>query len=322
MNINLLGVGQPLDSALNLTVAEFAVTSEELPLFRSLATENTLIEHSGRSYSMNEYGTVTAFGLTDGVDLTLAQTISDTQTQFTPNEVGLKMVIPKTSVRRNADPGYFATAGNVMWTALRSKIDRDGADQLSSFTLTGGGATRQLTASSIAAQLARLRIGDKRRTASNAVTAEPVPEPIVGVFHMYSILELTGNLVPYTDVPTGTNNFDMDANGTGDTVGAGRTGGFSDEIIKGGYKVAKMIGGVPLFNSGNISVDGDDDAVGAIFSKQGLRYINEWNPEMEVNWDASLRAWELVITTSYTFGIYKPLVFGVAMTNDAATPTA
>lgn len=74
------------------------------------------------------------------------------------------------------------------------------------------------------------------------------------------------------------------------------------------------------FTSANISVDVDDDAVGAIFNPQALAFDSRKAPMLEPERDASLRAWELNMSAGYAYGIRRT-AFGVKVTHDATTPS-
>lgn len=308
---NLLGNGRQLDESLNTIISEFKLTREVEGLFRSHATQLTLQAHSGRNYEVNTYGTFTADDLTDGVAITKFQDWSDERTNWTPNEVGLSVIVPRTTLRRAADPGMLEKIGRSMANAYRSKEDRDGADILSGYVPTAGGAGNQLTASLISNVVARLSGGDKRRMGTSL--PEPAPEPYFGFFHPYSMTDLASSIVPYADAP--------DGNALGSaTVGPGRTS-MSDDIIRNGWRQVAMIGGIPCYWTHNILVDSSDDAIGAVVSKESYNHLAEWEPTEETDWDQNLRAFNITITGSYTYGLYKPDVYGIEVVSDASVPS-
>jgi hypothetical protein len=74
------------------------------------------------------------------------------------------------------------------------------------------------------------------------------------------------------------------------------------------------------FVNANISVDGSDDVINAVFNPQALAFDSRKAPMMEPERDASLRAWELNFTAGYAYGVRRN-TFGVKYTCDAATPS-
>ena len=124
--INLAGTGEALDTSLPTIYSEFKMLRDETGVCRKVSTKVTLPPHSGRSKNILNYGRLEAFDLDDGVDMVQAQTLADTNTAFTPNEVGLQVVIPKTTLRRIADPDLLKRTGRMMANAYDLKEDADG----------------------------------------------------------------------------------------------------------------------------------------------------------------------------------------------------
>ena len=72
----------------------------------------------------------------------------------------------------------------------------------------------------------------------------------------------------------------------------------SAELLRNFWKI--NIDGVNFFWDANIDkVSGYDSGYGAIFSKSAMAFVNGWSPEVEREYDASLRAWELVMVSDY-----------------------
>ncbi len=77
--------------------------------------------------------------------------------------------------------------------------------------------------------------------------------------------------------------------------------------------------GVNFYLSSNISIDGSDDAYGALFSRPALALDMRRAPRMEPERDASRRATELNLTSVYAHGIWRPK-FGIQIITDASAP--
>lgn len=86
------------------------------------------------------------------------------------------------------------------------------------------------------------------------------------------------------------------------------------------YYVTTLLGGVRIFTSSNISVDGSDDAIGAIFTRNAIWLDTRRAVRMEPERDASARAWELNINAGYAYGLVRT-TYGVKYTSDAAAPS-
>jgi hypothetical protein len=310
----LAGTGEALDASLNTIISEFYRLRDETPTLKEYATRFTLAPHSGRSKVILDYGRLIARDLSDGVDLVEAQDLSDAQTAYSPNEVGLKVILPRTTVRRVADPDLMAQTGRMMAAAYYLKEDTDGTGEFDSFTTaTLGAAGTVLSPGLVSAGVAGLRVGN------NLTTPEPAPEPYVGVFHPASIHSVAMRIIPLTDVPTGTNVYVPTAAGA--TVGPGRTA-FGDKVLQQGTKAIGTLAGATMVGNANIAVDTNNDAEGAVFSKEGLIYVSEFEPEEDTENDASLRGKELVFTGSYVWGVHRPAAYGITVTVDAVLPTA
>lgn len=91
---------------------------------------------------------------------------------------------------------------------------------------------------------------------------------------------------------------------------------FQDAITKSFYQGSLL--GVNCFTSANI---GTGTAVYCgMFSQQAIAFDVRRAPRLEVERDASRRAWELNYTAVYAAGLWRP-AFGVAGVFDASTPT-
>lgn len=313
-NANLAGSGQALDASLNIVVSEHKLLRDEDGLLRRLATPYNLEPHSGVSKIVLNYDRLTSYDLTTGVEVGQAQALGDSQTAYTPAEAGLQVVLTKKTLNNIADPSLYKRVGRMMELAYEMKEEEDGADEFSSFTNALGQAADVLGPGHIHAGAARMRIGNTRRTSSTK--SEPAPPPLAGVFHPLSLSVAMGRLVPFSDVPTGTNDYDG-TGATGDTRAAGASS-LGDEVLR--KRVLTRLSGVPIFESAHINVDGSDDATSAMLSQEGLIYVNEFEPGMFVD-EIEGRFFQLTYSGSYAWGVYRPSAYGLGMTFDASLPT-
>lgn len=323
MPANLAGAGEALDNSLPTVFAEFKLLRQETGIMRSCATHMTLKPHTGTSVNVNNYDRVTAYNVADGVDIAQAQELADATTSYTPSEVAVQVVLPGSTMRRIADPELFSRTGRMLSNAYDLKEDSDGCDQLTSFTPIVGSAGTVMSPGHAAAIGAILRIGNVRRTTTT--TPEPAPKPWFLVINPMSGVPLEGRLVPFTNVPTGTNVYGANTGAhAGVTLGHGGGSSMAEGIIKEGLGAVGQIAGMTLKYDANIIVDASDDASGAGFSKEGLVYVSEVEPRPDHDRsDKSMRgAVELNFWGSYVWGVYRPGAYGVECLVDASIPTS
>jgi len=93
---------------------------------------------------------------------------------------------------------------------------------------------------------------------------------------------------------------------------------FQDAITKNFY--VGSVSGVEIYTSANIDNSTAAATYCAMFSKPAIALDVRRAPRLEVERDASRRAWELNFTTVYAAGVWRP-AFGVCGIFDATTPT-
>src|SRR3990167_3044008 len=176
-NMNLAGSGEALDTSLPTIYSEFRLLRDETGVCRKVSSHIPLPPHTGRSKNLLNYGRITAFDLQDGVDMVNAQTLADTASTYTPAEVGLQVILPKTTLRRISDPDLLKRTGRMMANAYDLKEDADGTAQFTSFTPIVGTSSTVISLGALNAARARLRIGNDR------ANPEPAPPPWYCVLH-------------------------------------------------------------------------------------------------------------------------------------------
>ena len=314
---NLLGSTQTLDASVNTVISEFILRREVKSTMRTLARSMPLKPHEGPSKYVNLYNRFTAYDLTDGVDMVFGQQVTDTQTSFTPGEVGLKVVIPKTTIRRIADTRFLKNVGMMIEYAYDRKEDTDGCTQLASFTNGLGSAGTVASPGHLIAAETQLSLGQSRSD------PELVPKPYFGVFHGCSVVALAGRIMPLATTPAGGTAYGVNTGahlGVSTTLGPGNS--MTDELLKEGPQKLSKFGGVEVYIDNHISVDSSDDAINAVFSREGLIYVPEMEPSENQTVDYSARAVEIVYVGSYGWGNFRPGILGLKMTFDASMPTS
>ena len=209
--------------------------------------------------------------------------------------------------------------GRILNAAYDLKEDQDGAVQMVTFTPTMGVAGAVIGPGEFFGAVTRLMVGN------NLANPEPPPMPYYTVHHPVVLAVLAGNLVPFTDVPTGTNRYTSVTVTTARTVmGGANTGGMSEEIIKRHIGALGELFSTTCKRSANIIPDASDDAHGGAFCKEGLIYVSELEPRNDNDTsDKSMRgAVEVNVWGSYVWGVYRAAAYGVEIIGDCLLPAA
>ena len=318
--MNKAGASEALDSSLPTVYSEFLLLRDEVGVCRDVSTHYTLEPHTGTSKNINNYGRAVAYSVADAADIAQAQTLSDTTAAYTPGEVAVQMVLPASTVRRISDPDLEGRVAQILNNAYDLKEDGDGCAQFSSFTTAAlGSASTVCSPGHGAAAAAGLRVGN------STANPEPAPAPLYWVIHPESAVPLAGRMVPYSNVPTGTNVYGFDGGAhLGVTVANGGVTSYGERIITRGINALGTLSGMEVRFDANIAVDASAGATGAAFSKMGFCFISEVEPRLDVDdTDKSMRgAKELNVWGSYTWGVYRAAAYGIPTTFDAALPTS
>ncbi|SRR6266498_1246467 len=314
---NTAGSAGTLTVSLPTVLSRFYLLEQERGKLINCATRETMPAHTGTAYNYINYGLLTAYNATDGVDAAQAQALRDSKTSYSPGEVVVNVVVSDRTVARVADPSLLAKVGEMCMRAIELKEDQDGCNKFSSFTPTLGSTGTVHTVGHLFAAEAALRMG------SSTVTPEPAPLPWFAVLHPYTLAAAAVRLVPLAAGPGAT------ALGTAGVLGASTATGVISDL---GMQVLLGKGLLRQLDMGEIYVIADanapygvsaaTDAYSGYFSKEGLIFVSEVTPYMRQERDESLRGVEITAVTSYAWGVYRPAAYGVLGTFDATAPTS
>jgi hypothetical protein len=260
-----------------------------------MARENNLLaslvtpfnDREGLALRKNsQYGGVTINQVAETDDLVGQAFTPSVIATLTPYEFGAQYVLTDSRVESDPFP-VRADASTDLGMAMATKIDSDLAATFSSLTGgTVGAAGTAITWGHFFAMLSRLR-------------AQLAPPPYVFVVHPYQWHVLGKAVAPGVTV-----------------TNAPR---FQDAITTNFYQAS--VAGVDIYTTANITIDGSGDAYCGMFSRQALALDVRRAPRLEVERDASRRAWELNLTAVYAAGVWRP-DFGIQGLFDAATPSS
>jgi hypothetical protein len=294
------------DSVPTEFIAEVKLTNQEGSIMRNLVESVTLPEGEGPIYEETELTRAIAYALTEGVDMTQAQEITDGHMEITPAEIGAQIVrtdlAERQIVRRANLPRLL---GQILGNAIITKEDVDLLSLLDGFGVALGAAGTSLTSGYIMAAAAAIRAGGQAAAAIVAGTQTPAPDPIQAVFNDNQMHTVNKELSIGIAAPTG-----VQIPGTE----------YSVDVLK--NAAVRRIGGANVYIDNNLGKDASDDAKGGVFSKQALRFVRfGGGPKMEPERDASGRWTEMNIVEVYGTGEWKD-AWGREMLFDAASPTS
>lgn len=236
--------------------------------------------------SRSEYGTATIKQIAETDDLAGQAFTPSVQQTLTPVEYGAQFVL--TDSRRESDPfGVQEDATMELGQAAGESIDVSLTTNFSSLTGgTVGAAGTAITWGHFFAMMSILQV-------------QHAPKPWVFVCHPYHWQRL----------------------GKAAAVGATVTNSpaLQDDVARNFF--VQNVGGVDIFQTANIAVDGSDDAYCAMFSRNAIAYDERRAFRLEPERDASRRAWELNLSAVYAHGVWRPK-WGIQGLFDASVPTS
>ena len=268
-----------LDDLFANIIAQARFTAEEQSLMLGLVTQYNIAGQAGKTIQVPKYPAIAAGDLTEGTDMS-STTVSTSSVEVTVGEVGAQVVLTDLAAMGAGNPAD--ELGTVLGNAIATKIDTDLIGLFTGFSAGFGAAAAELTVADLFKAAATLR--------ANKVTGS-----MAAVVHPFQAYQLKAGL---------TNTF---ANPNG--------GDLQNEAMRNGY--VGSIAGIDVYESANVAIDGNDDAIGAVFAPEALAIALKSDFNLEVQRDASLRANELNATAVYGVAELDD-DFGVKLTADAA----
>jgi hypothetical protein len=292
-----------LDDALPKMIAAARLTLKQTGVTRKRVDTVTLGEGQGLTYNEPQISSFSVIALTQGTDLSQAQTVSDTNVAISVSQAGGQVVIHDLAVKALKDP-IMRRIGEGLANAYTNYIDNDLTSLFSGFDAGFGSAGSSFTSGWLQAGQARLQ--NASRPVSGEITI------ILQPYHYRDIASdisgLTSGLWMYR---SGTPAVEV-------TPGSSITG-LTEEVWK-NYWVGRL-GGADVLIDPTISIDGSDDAYSAIFARDALIFVEYDEPETETDRDASNRATEINYVGTQGRG-ERVGTWGFYFLADATAPTA
>ena len=268
-----------LDDLFANIILQARFTAEEESLMLGLVTRYDIGNVAGKTVQVPKYPAITAGDLTEGTDMS-STTVSTTSQTITVAEVGAQVVLTDLAAMGAGNPAE--ELGTVLGNAIATKIDTDLIALFDGFSTSLGGAGTEITVADLMKAAATLKTNKARGQ-------------MAAVVHPWHAYQLKANL---------TNTF---ANPNG--------GDLQNDAMRNAY--VGQIGGIDIYESANVSIDGSDDAKGAVFVPEALAIAMKRDFNLETQRDASLRAFELNATAIYGVGELDD-DYGVELLFDAA----
>ena len=268
-----------LDDLFVNIIAQARFTAEEQSLMMGLVTQYNIGAQAGKTIQVPKYPAIAAADLTEGTAMT-STTVSTSSVSVTVGEVGAQVLLTDLAAMGAGNPAE--ELGTVLGNAIATKIDTDLIALFDGFSGSIGTAGAEITVADLFKAAATLR-------------AAKVTGTINAVVHPYQAYQLKANL---------TNTF---ANPNG--------GDLQNEAMRNGY--VGTIAGINVYESANVSIDGNDDAKGAVFAPEALAIAMKRDFQIEPQRDAAARAFELNATAIYGVAELDD-AFGVEILSDAA----
>ena len=250
-----------LDDLFVNIVAQARFTAEEESLMLGLVTQYNIQSTAGKVVQVPKYSNITAAAVAEGTDLS-STAVSTSKVDISIGEVGAQVVL--TDMATDGADSPANAMGTILGSAIATKMDVDLIALFTGLSDSLGTAGAEITVADLFKASAKLR-ANKVRGAINAV------------IHPYQAYALKANL---------TNTF---ANPNGADL--------QNEAMRTGY--VGTIAGINIYESANIAIDGDGDAIGAVFAPEAFAIAIKRDFNLAPQRDESLRAWELNATAVY-----------------------
>jgi len=234
-------ITQSLADSLDTVVASARQVREYEGVMPNLVDKVTLSEGTGTSWREISMAALSAQNITETTTLDNPQQMSDTVFSITPTVTGIQTLVTDRVASRINSQSY-AQLGSLAQLAIQRKKDEDGLTVLDGATTSLSGAGTTLASGVIAAAAYRI--------SSNAT--EPGNPPYRCVLHGFQIKDLYDELTAHIG-----------------TAAAGETSaGLTARVFEEGFR--GKIAGVEVYEDGNITIDGSDDAKGGVFAQEAI----------------------------------------------------
>ena len=276
-----MATGISVSSTSNLSNGQRIFIESAKEAFEPAAPDPDLIESERIETGVKQWDISTfsrlsqATALTEGVDLSDVQQLSTNTLQLTPAEHGMIVTISNRLKRRQGDSSVVGVAGRQIGGSLRRRQASDVIALYDGFSKSVVGASTTLDITHFRGAVAYL-------LTDNDTAYGPAPMPLQAALHIEQISDIIA---------------DISDPGTTEA----RTG-LSAEMLQRWWRGSDRLYGIPIYHSGNITIDSADDAKGGIFASEALYMVVANDADVTEEDDNSLRATEYGIFQEWAEG--------------------
>ena len=276
-----MATGISVSSTSNLSNGQRIFIESAKEAFEPAAPDPDLIESERIETGVKQWDISTfarlsqATALTEGVDLSTVQQRQPNTLQLPPAEHGMIVTISNRLKRRQGDSSVVGVAGRQIGGSLRRRQASDVIALYDGFSKSVVGATNTLDITHFRGSVAYL-------LTDNDTAYGPAPMPLQAALHIEQISDIIA---------------DISDPGTTEA----RTG-LSAEMLQRWWRGSDRLYGIPIYHSGNITLDSGDDAKGGIFASEALFMVVANDADVTEEEDNSLRATEYGIFQEWAEG--------------------
>jgi hypothetical protein len=282
---------QSLADSLPTVIAQARQIREFEGVMPQLVDKVTLPEGTGNSWHEVSMAALAAQSVTENERLDNPQQMSDTLFSITPTVVGVQTLLTD-RVRARISSAAYAQLGSLAQNAIQRKKDEDGLTVLDGATTSLCGAGTALTSGHIAA--------GRNRISSNAT--EPGNPPYRVVLHGFQIKDIHDQLAVVGTYP----------------VPDGLSARVFTDFFSG------SVAGAQVYEDGNITIDGSDDAKGGVFAQEAIVLVQARMPRTETRREPHIGggADSVFLYDEYAYGERAAGSWLYELYSDATAPTS
>jgi len=264
-----------LESASKIIISAARYTEEHNAPALALL-EPFSLPKGAKSVTVPKVAQMSMSDLVDGQDIIDEEDIGMTTVSLTASEVGAKVIVTDKLLREQVS-NVFSMIGRQLGEGMARKKDTD-----------------------VIALWPSLN-GDTRLSADNQTFSTANVHAAIA----YAKANKFGSQLYIVHHPNAVAELSKASATTADTAAAaGLTNGWSVDLLQNFYSGLRPINGVSIFEDGNIEkISGQDSGYGVIADKTAMAYLSSVDTRQERERDASLRAWEIVMTADY--GVFE-----------------
>jgi len=264
-----------LESASKIIISTARYTEEHNAPALALI-EPFSLPKGAKSVTVPKVSQMSMSDLVDGQDIIDEEDIGMTTVSLTASEVGAKVIVTDKLLREQVT-NVFSMIGRQLGEGMARKKDTD-----------------------VIALWPSLN-GDTRLSADNQTFSTVNVHAAIA----YAKANKFGSQLYIIHHPNAVAELSKASATTADTAAAaGLTNGWSVDLLQNFYSGLRPINGVSIFEDGNIEkISGQDSGYGVIADKTAMAYLSSVDTHHEKERDASLRAWEIIMTADY--GVFE-----------------